>query len=91
MLGSDEAMTGMFVPPLVNIGVGQDQPISELARTIKEVVGCSSDIIYDASKPDGTPRKLMDVSRLNGLGWHARTHLKAGLNSAYRDYLSRYS
>ncbi len=91
LLGSDEATTGVFMPPLINIGVGEDQTIGELAKTVKEAVGCRSDIVYDRSKPDGTPRKLMDVSRLNMLGWRAQTSLEAGLANAYQDYLARYS
>jgi GDP-L-fucose synthase len=91
LLGSDEATTGVFMPPLINIGVGEDQTIGELAKTVKEAVGCRGDIVYDRSKPDGTPRKLMDVSRLNMLGWRAQTSLEAGLANAYQDYLARYS
>jgi len=91
LLGSDEATTGVFMPPLINVGVGEDQTIGELAKTVKEAVGCRSDIVYDRSKPDGTPRKLMDVSRLNMLGWRAQTSLEAGLANAYQDYLARYS
>jgi GDP-L-fucose synthase len=91
LLGSDEATAGVFMPPLINVGVGEDQTIGELAKTVKEAVGCRSDIVYDRSKPDGTPRKLMDVSRLNMLGWRAQTSLEAGLANAYQDYLARYS
>ncbi len=91
LLGSDEATTGVFMPPLINVGVGEDQTIGELAKTVKEAVGCRSDIVYDRSKPDGTPRKLMDVSRLNMLGWRAQTSLETGLANAYQDYLARYS
>lgn len=91
LLGSDEAATGVFMPPLINVGVGKDQTIRELANAVKETVGCTSDIVYDRSKPDGTPRKLMDVSRLNMLGWRAQTSLEAGLPIAYQDYLARYS
>ncbi len=91
LLGSDEATAGVFMPPLINVGVGEDQTIGELAKTVKEAVGCRSDIVYDRSKPDGTPRKLMDVSRLNMLGWRAQTSLETGLANAYQDYLARYS
>ena len=77
LLGSDEAKSGMFMPPLVNIGVGEDLTIKELAEAVKAVVAYPGDIIFDAGKPDGTPRKLMDVSRLHALGWRANTDLTA--------------
>ena len=70
--------------PLVNIGTGEDVTIRELAQTVMDVVGFTGDIIFDASKPDGTPRKLLDVSRLKALGWSARTGLKDGIRLAYQ-------
>lgn len=70
--------------PLVNIGTGQDVTIRELAETVMDVVGFTGDIVFDATKPDGTPRKLMDVSRLSGLGWTAKTALKDGIRLAYQ-------
>jgi GDP-L-fucose synthase len=70
----------------VNIGVGEDITISELVELIKEIVGFEGKIKYDTSKPDGTPRKLMDVSRLNGLGWKARISLKDGIKETYEFY-----
>lgn len=88
LLGSDEVRSGEFMPPVVNIGVGEDLTISELAEMIREVVGCTGELVFDASKPDGTPRKLMDVSRLDGLGWRAKVGLREGLRLAYRDFLS---
>ncbi|ODV41745.1 GDP-fucose synthetase [Cupriavidus sp. UYMMa02A] len=69
--------------PLVNIGTGQDVTISELAETVMDVVGFRGRIVYDASKPDGTPRKLLDVSCLASLGWSARTSLRDGIRQAY--------
>lgn len=87
LLGGDEAATGVFMPPLVNIGVGEDVTIRELSELVGEVIAYSGDIAFDTSKPDGTPRKLLDVGRLALLGWRARTALKEGLKSAYRDYL----
>jgi GDP-L-fucose synthase len=75
--------------PLVNIGVGEDLSIAELAGLVKEVVGYAGRLVFDTSKPDGTPRKLLDVSRINTLGWHARTPLKEGIARAYADYLER--
>lgn len=75
---------------LFNIGAGQDVTIRELAEAVMEVVGFSGKIVYDASKPDGTPRKLLNVDRLNQLGWRARTSLQDGIAKAYEDYRSRY-
>ena len=86
LLGSDESQTGRFEPPLVNIGVGHDVTIKELAETVKAVVGYQGNITFDTSKPDGTPRKLMDVSKLNGIGWQAGTDFKQGLARAYQDF-----
>ncbi len=57
---------------LVNVGVGEDLTIKELAELIKDVTGFEGDIVFDSSKPDGTPRKLMDVTKLHSLGWHHR-------------------
>lgn len=71
------------LPPLMNIGVGHDLTIRELAETVKDVVGYRGVIEFDASKPDGTPRKLMDVSRLCAQGWQARTELSEGIRLAY--------
>jgi GDP-L-fucose synthase len=75
--------------PLVNIGTGTDVTIRELAETVVKVVGFGGDLVFDTTKPDGTPRKLMDVSRLTGLGWLARTSLEAGIALAYADFLKR--
>jgi len=75
--------------PLVNIGTGTDVTIRELAETVMQVVGFEGEIVFDASKPDGTPRKLLDVSRLAGLGWRARIALREGVAMAYQDFLSR--
>lgn len=75
--------------PLVNIGTGTDVTIRELAETVVEVVGFQGDLTFDTTKPDGTPRKLMDVSRLTGLGWTASTTLKDGIALAYQDFLSK--
>ena len=85
LLGSDENLSGRFEPPLVNIGVGEDLTIAELAAAVAAVVGYRGRIAYDRSKPDGTPRKLMDVSRLSQAGWRASTPLAAGLKLAYDD------
>jgi GDP-L-fucose synthase len=77
--------------PLVNIGTGTDVTIRELAETVVKVVGFQGDLSFDASKPDGTPRKLMDVARLHGLGWQARTGLEDGIALAYQDFLARHT
>ncbi len=86
LLGADELATGAFRPPLVNIGVGTDVTIAELAAMIRETVGFSGEIVFDPSKPDGTPRKLMDVGLLESLGWKAKTSLRDGLALAYDDF-----
>jgi len=82
LLGSDETATGRFEPPLINIGVGHDLSIRELAQTIQQVTAYQGEIVFDPSKPDGTPRKLMDVSRLRALGFEASTTLEQGLRQA---------
>lgn len=73
--------------PVINIGVGEDITIAELANLIAKVTGFHGDISYDTSMPDGTPRKLMDVSRLHQLDWKASTYLHDGLTQAYDDFL----
>lgn len=88
LLGSDEAATGIFMPPVVNIGVGEDLTIKELAETVKSVVGYEGSIEFDSTKPDGTPRKLMDVSRLHSLGWKANTPFCSGIAATYQDFLA---
>ena len=70
---------------LINIGVGQDLSISELATLIKNIVGFQGEIFYDPSKPDGTPRKLMDVSKLTSVGWKASIQLEDGVRSVYQN------
>jgi GDP-L-fucose synthase len=69
---------------LVNIGTGQDVTIRELAETVMTIVGFAGDIRFDSSKPDGTPRKLLDVSRARALGWEARVTLREGIQRAYK-------
>jgi len=86
LLGSDETVTGRFEPPLVNIGVGDDVTIAELAALVQQVVGYEGSIAYDTSKPDGTPRKLMDVGLINAQGWKASTPLAVGLAAAYAEF-----
>lgn len=76
-------------PDWVNLGFGSDVTIRELAERVKEVVGFQGALTFDTSKPDGTPRKLMDVSRMTALGWQARIGLRDGLRAAYADFLER--
>ena len=76
-------------PGLVNIGTGEDLPIKDLALLIKEITGYEGEIQFDTTKPDGTPRKLMDVSKLNDLGWRYHTTLREGIALAYADFLSK--
>lgn len=73
--------------PLVNLGVGHDLSIRELAETVKSVVGYPGKLEFDASRPDGTPQKLLDVGRLNGMGWRAQTPFVQGIEQAFADFL----
>lgn len=75
--------------PLINVGAGRDLSIAELAALVGEAVGYEGRFIYDASKPDGTPRKLLDTSRLAALGWQPQIGLREGITLAYRDFLAR--
>ena len=70
---------------LINIGVGEDLSIKELAEMIKEITGYKGKVVFDASKPDGTPRKLMDILKLSSLGWKATIHLKEGIEKTYSE------
>lgn len=72
---------------LVNIGTGEDVTIKNLAALVKQIVGFQGEIVWDSTKPDGTPRKLMDVSKLHGLGWHHKIALEDGIKLAYQDFL----
>lgn len=90
----DEAFAHLVAPgtaPLINVGAGRDLSIAELAALVGEAVGYQGGFIYDASKPDGTPRKLLDTSRLAALGWQPRIGLREGIALAYRDFLGRQS
>ncbi len=78
-------------PPLINIGCGEDLTIRELAELVRRVVGSKAELAWDASKPDGTMRKLLDVSKMNRLGWTSSTALEPGIRTTYEDYLSRDS
>ncbi len=72
----------------INVGTGEDVTIAELAKMIAQLAGFTGKIVFDASKPDGTPRKLMDVSRLTNMGWRAKIGLSEGLEGTYRWYLT---
>ena len=75
---------------LVNIGTGEDITIAEFARVVAAVVGYTGDVSFDTSRPDGTPRKWLDVSRLDKLGWRARTSLEDGIKRTYQAYLAEH-
>lgn len=77
------------VGEFINIGSGYDMTIAEIAQLVKETVGFEGELVYDKTKPDGTPLKLMDVSRINKLGWKAKTELKDGLKIVYKDFLEK--
>ena len=72
---------------IINIGCGTDITIKELAALIKEITGFTGNLIFDTTKPDGTPRKLLDVTKINNLGWHYKTKLKDGIQLTYNDFL----
>ena len=74
-------------PAPINIGVGEDIPISHLARLIASIVGYDGDLTFDPSRPDGTPRKVLDVSRINALGWKAEMSLREGISTIHRWYV----
>ncbi len=93
LLEQDEAkLASLFneaLPPLVNIGCGEDLTIKELAEMVAEVVGFKGNLTFDTTKPDGTMRKVMDVSRINKLGWKRTMQLKDGIGLSYQDMLSK--
>jgi len=76
------------LPPVVNVGCGEDLTIRELAELVRRVVDVDVDVEWDSGKPDGTPRKLLDVRKLAVLGWSARTGLEDGIRRVYADYAS---
>jgi len=75
---------------IINIGTGEDISIAELARMIKEVVGYTGKIIWDTTKPNGTPRKLLDVTKLHNLGWHHNMSLREGISHTVSWFLDNY-
>jgi GDP-L-fucose synthase len=72
----------------LNIGTGEDVTIGDFARLVADVVGFKGELAFDRTRPDGTPRKLLDVSKLSALGWRAETDLRSGLETTYRDFLA---
>ena len=76
---------------IINVGTGKDLSIKDLALIIKDVVGFKGYIIFDSTKPDGTPKKLLDVSKIHSLGWHHKIDLEDGLKITYQDFLTNYS
>jgi GDP-L-fucose synthase len=85
------ALTAPAVAPLINVGTGHDLTIAELAALVCEVVGFRGALAHDTTKPDGTPRKLLDVSKLQALGWRSRVGLREGIALAYEDYRQRFA
>ncbi|NLW82697.1 MAG: GDP-L-fucose synthase [Desulfovibrionales bacterium] len=88
--GKTEALFNDHEPPLVNIGCGEDVTIAELGRMVAEVVGFEGGIVFDPGKPDGTPQKLLDVSRMRGMGWRPSVALPEGIGLAYGDYVGKW-
>jgi GDP-L-fucose synthase len=82
-------LAGTETPPLVNVGWGADMTVREVAELVAEVVGLNHSLTFDPTKPDGTPRKLMNTNRLNSLGWYPRMALREGLREAYKDFCAR--
>ena len=77
-------------PHLINVGTGEDLTIKDLALMIKDIVGFKGDLVFDSTKPDGTPRKLMDVSKIHSTGWKHKVDLKEGIALAYQDFLAKH-
>ena len=83
-------MESNYTDGLINIGTGEDVSIRELAKLICQVVRFEGELRFDTSKPDGTPRKLLDVSKLKKLGWKPKTSMSDGINETFKDFLRRY-
>jgi GDP-L-fucose synthase len=91
VMNLDKATYDQHTQPMlshINVGCGYDITIKELAETIGKVIGYQGEITFDPSKPDGTPRKLMDSGRINALGWQAKVGLEQGVALAYKDFLA---
>jgi GDP-L-fucose synthase len=78
-------------PHLINVGTGEDLTIKDLALLIKNIIGFEGELVFDSTKPDGTPRKLMDVSKIHSQGWKHKIDLSEGIKLAYQDFLSKYN
>lgn len=94
VMSLEKALYDQHTQPMlshINVGLGEDVSIKELAEIIGQTVGYQGEIAFDATKPDGAPRKLMDSSRLNALGWRAKVSLQEGLRNAYSDFLNATS
>jgi len=90
----DKAVYEEYTSPMlshINVGCGEDLTIRELAEAVAVTTGFRGEIAFDATKPDGTPRKLMDSTRLQSLGWRAQTTLHEGLQLAYQDFLQHHA
>ncbi|MHC1699709.1 MAG: GDP-L-fucose synthase family protein [Humidesulfovibrio sp.] len=85
------ALLGGGLWPLVNVGSGADQTVAELARLVAEEVGFRGRFVYDAARPDGTPQKMLDISRMSALGWRPRVALHEGIRQAYQDFRRRFA
>ncbi|WP_035240170.1 GDP-L-fucose synthase family protein [Desulfobacter vibrioformis] len=90
LANSDSGQVDYAEKPLFNIGTGKDLSIFELSQLIKDITGFNGKIVFDPSKPDGTPRKLLDISKVNTLGWNADISLKDGLESVYQWYIKEH-
>lgn len=77
-------------PEIINIGVGKDNTIADLATLIKKITEFNGKLVFDHSKPDGTPRKLLNVDKINALGWHPATELEEGISHSYNDFVEHY-
>lgn len=94
VMNLDKALYDQHTSPMqshINVGCGQDVSIAELAHTIAQVIGYQGEIDFDTTKPDGAPRKLMDSSRINSLGWQAHVELKDGLHQACADFVKNHA
>ena len=89
LLGNNSLENPDFIPPVVNVGVGKDITIKELAELIKELSGFNGNIVFDATNPDGTPRKLLDLGLLDATGWKAKIKLREGIAEAIGDFLDK--
>ena len=92
VMGIDDSIYAAHTLPgcsFVNVGTGSDITIRELAQLITKIVGYDGETVWDKSKPDGTPKKLLDVSRIKKLDWQASINLKQGIESTYQTYLAR--